>query len=184
MSVANSITLRDPLENIGATLIKQAAQRTVKEAGDGTTTATILAQAILKEADDHSLLDDVRAMKEGINSGVDKVIEYLNKKSKKISGKKINQVATISSNNDTKLGSIIGEAFKMVDETGVVIMEINDQNETSVALIDGVQYDKGLLSNNFVTDKSRNVAELNNPLVLVVESYLSLIHISEPTRPY
>ena len=142
VSVANSIILRDPLENIGATLIKQAAQRTVKEAGDGTTTATILAQAILKEANDHSLLDDVRAMKEGINSGVDKVIEYLNKKSKKISGKKINQVATISSNNDTKLGSIIGEAFKMVDETGVVIMEINDQNETSVALIDGVQYKK------------------------------------------
>ena len=184
VSVANSITLRDPLENIGATLIKQAAQRTVKEAGDGTTTATILAQAILKEANDHSLLDDVRAMKEGINSGVDKVIEYLNKKSKKISGKKINQVATISSNNDTKLGSIIGEAFKMVDETGVVIMEINDQNETSVALIDGVQYDKGLLSNNFVTDKSRNVAELNNPLVLVVESYIENIRKIQPVLEY
>ena len=184
VSVANSITLRDPLENIGATLIKQAAQRTVKEAGDGTTTATILAQAILKEANDHSLLDDVRAMKEGINSGVDKVIKYLNKKSKKISGKKINQVATISSNNDAKLGSVIGEAFKMVDETGVVIMEINDQNETSVALIDGVQYEKGLLSNNFVTDKSRNVAELNNPLVLVVESHIENIRKIQPVLEY
>ena len=150
VSVANSITLRDPLENIGATLIKQAAQRTVKEAGDGTTTATILAQAILKEANDHSLLDDVRAMKEGINSGVDKVIEYLNKKSKKISGKKINQVATISSNNDTKLGSIIGEAFKMVDETGVVIMEINDQNETKDRVEDAICATKAAIKDGIV----------------------------------
>ena len=153
-----------------------------------------------------------------------KVIEYITKNSKTESGKKITQVATISANNDIELGSTIGKAFEMVDETGVVIMEINNQPETTVELIDGVQYDKGLISNNFITDKSRGISELNNPLVLIVESHvenirkiqpvleyviknneslliiadvdkqvmnalamnkkLSLIHISEPTRPY
>ena len=95
VTVANSITLQDPLENIGATLIKQAAQRTVSDAGDGTTTATVLAKAILDQATEHSLLSETREMKLGIDSGVDKVIKYLNKKSKKVTGKKIDQVATI-----------------------------------------------------------------------------------------
>jgi chaperonin GroEL len=123
VTVANSITLRFPLENIGATLIKQAAQRTVADAGDGTTTATVLAKAILDQATEHSLLDDPRVMKEGIESAVSKVIKYLDKKSKKITGKKIDQVATISSNNDKELGKVIGKAFKLVEETGVVMME-------------------------------------------------------------
>jgi len=184
VTVANSITLRDPLENIGATLIKQAAQRTVKEAGDGTTTATILAHAILKEANEHSLLDDIRAMKEGINQGVTKVIEYITKNSKAVSGDKITQVATISANNDVELGNTIGEAFKMVDETGVVVMEINDQPKTKVELIDGVQYDKGLTSNNFMTDKTRGIAELNNPLVLIVESHIENIRKIQPVLEY
>ena len=131
VTVANSITLQDPLENIGATLIKQAAQRTVSDAGDGTTTATVLAKAILDQATEHSLLDDPREMKLGIESGVDKVIKYLNKKSKKVTGKKIDQVATISANNDKELGKVIGEAFRLVDETGVVMMETNEQPETS-----------------------------------------------------
>ena len=116
VTVANSITLQDPLENIGATLIKQAAQRTVKDAGDGTTTATVLAKAILDEAEEHSLLDDERAMRDGINKGVTKVLEYLTKKSKKVKGKKIDQVATISANNDEELGKTIGEAFRLVDD--------------------------------------------------------------------
>ena len=184
VTVANSITLRDPLENIGATLIKQAAQRTVKEAGDGTTTATILAHAILNEANEHSLLDDIRAMKEGINQGVTKVIEYITKNSKAVSGDKITQVATISANNDVELGNTIGEAFKMVDETGVVVMEINDQPKTKVELIDGVQYDKGLTSNNFMTDKTRGIAELNNPLVLIVESHIENIRKIQPVLEY
>ena len=114
VTVANSITLRKPLENIGATLIKEAAQRTVKDAGDGTTTATVLAHAILDEYSKHDQLDDLRSIKDGINTAVTNVIKYLQKNSKKISGKKIDQVATISSNNDEELGSIIGEAFKKV----------------------------------------------------------------------
>jgi chaperonin GroEL len=175
VSVANAITLQDPIENIGATLIKQAAQRTVSDAGDGTTTATVLAKAILDEAQSHSLLDDERGMKEGINKGVAKVLEYITKNSKKVTGKKINQVATISANNDKELGEIIGKAFKMVDETGIVMMETNEQPETVVELIEGVQYDQALKNNHFITHKEKGTAELDNPLVLIVESQITNI---------
>ena len=175
VTVANSITLHDPIENIGATLIKQAAQRTVRDAGDGTTTATVLAKAILNEAEQHSLLDDDRLMKEGINKGVEKVISYLNKNSKKVRGKKISQVATISANNDKHLGDIIGKAFNMVDETGIVMMETNEQPETVVELIEGVQYDQPLKNNHFITNKEKGTAELDNPLVLIVESQITNI---------
>jgi len=172
VTVANAITLQEPLENIGATLIKQAAQRTVADAGDGTTTATVLAKAILDQATEHSLLDNPREMKQGIESGVDKVIKYLNKKSKKVTGKKIDQVATISANNDKELGKVIGEAFRLVDETGVVMMETNEQPETVVELIEGVQYDQALKNNHFITNKEKGTAELDNPLVLIVESQI------------
>ena len=170
VTVANSITLQHPLENIGATLIKEAAQRTVKEAGDGTTTATVLAKAILDQATEHSLLDDVRGMNKGIESGLKNIIKYLDKNAKKVTGNKIDQVATISSNNDKFLGKIIGTAFKMVDETGVVIMETTDKADTTVELIEGVQYDHGLVSNHFVTNKEQNISELTNPLVLIADS--------------
>ena len=175
VSVANAITLQDPIENIGATLIKQAAQRTVSDAGDGTTTATVLAKAILDEAQSHSLLDDERAMKEGINKGVAKVLEYITKNSKKVTGEKIDQVATISANNDKELGEIIGKAFKMVDETGIVMMETNEQPDTVVELIEGVQYDQALKNNHFITNKEKGTAELDNPLVLIVESQITNI---------
>ena len=175
VTVANSITLRDPLENIGATLIKQAAQKTVDDAGDGTTTATVLAKAILDEINSHSLLDDTRAIKEGINSGVDKVIKYLEKKSKKVTGKKIDQVATISSNNDKELGKLIGNAFKLVDETGVVMMEKSEDETTYVEVVEGFQFNRGLRSKHFVTDKIKNTAELDNPLILIVENKIENI---------
>ena len=184
VTVANSITLRDPLENIGATLIKQAAQRTVREAGDGTTTATILAQAILRQANEHSLLANAREMKEGIDQGVEKVIKYLDKTSKKIKGSKINQVATISANNDKELGNTIGEAFKLVDETGVVIMEINDDANTTVELIEGVQYEQGISNSNFITNKEKELVELDNPLVLIVESFIENIRKIQKVLEY
>jgi chaperonin GroEL len=172
VTVANAITLQDSIENIGATLIKQAAQRTVSDAGDGTTTATVLAKAILDQAQSHDLLEDTRLMKEGIDSGVKKVLDYLNKNSKKVTGKKIDQVATISANNDIELGKVIGQAFKLVDETGVVMMETNEQPETVVELIEGVQYDQALKNNHFITNKQKGTAELENPLVLIVESVI------------
>ena len=172
VTVANAVTLQDSLENIGATLIKQAAQRTVSDAGDGTTTATVLAKAILDEAYKHSELDTSRELKEGIDSGVKKVIAYLEKASKKVKGKKIDQVATISANNDKELGKVIGEAFRLVDETGIVMMETNEQPETVVELIEGVQYDQPLKNNHFITNKEKGTAELENPLVLIVESVI------------
>ena len=172
VTVANAVTLQDSLENIGATLIKQAAQRTVKDAGDGTTTATVLAKAILDEADKHSELDTLRDLKKGIDSGVKKVLAYLEKKSKKVKGKKIDQVATISANNDKELGKVIGEAFRLVDETGIVMMETNEQPDTVVELIEGVQYDQPLKNNHFITNKEKGTAELENPLVLIVESVI------------
>ena len=172
VTVANSIVLQDSIENIGATLIKQAAQRTVADAGDGTTTATVLAKAILDEAYKHSELDTFRKLKEGIDSGVEKVLAYLEKTSKKVKGKKIEQVATISANNDKELGKVIGEAFRLVDETGIVMMETNEQPETVVELIEGVQYDQPLKNNHFITNKEKGTAELENPLVLIVESVI------------
>ena len=172
VTVANSVTLLKPLENIGATLIKEAAQRTVKDAGDGTTTATILAHAILEEYIKHDQLDDLRSIKNGINTAVDNVVKYLQKKRKKVSGKKIDQVATISANNDKILGKVIGEAFKLVDETGIVMMETNEQPDTVVELIEGVQYERPLKNNHFITNKEKGTAELDNPLVLIVESQI------------
>tara|TARA_R100000664_G_scaffold18986_1_gene28086 strand:+ start:276 stop:1823 length:1548 start_codon:yes stop_codon:yes gene_type:complete len=170
VTVANSIILQKPIENIGATLVKQAAQRTVQDAGDGTTTATVLAQAILEEYQKHDQLDDLRNIKQGINKGVENVVKYLQKKRKKVSGKKIDQVATISANNDKVLGKLIGKAFKLVDETGVVMMETNENPETTVELIEGVEYDRALKNNNFITNKEKGTSELENPYVLIVDS--------------
>ena len=174
VTVAESIILLDPVENMGATLLKEAAKQTVQDAGDGTTTATLLAHSILKKADsDHN--EQIRNIKDGINSAVKKVVKHLEKKSIPVTGKMIDQVATISTNNDSNLGQLIGKAFKEVDETGVVIMEPTDNNETYVEVVDGVQYDKGLLSNHFITNKQKKTAELENPLVLIIESEVTSI---------
>ena len=175
VTVADSIILLDPVENMGATLLKEAAQRTVKDAGDGTTTATILAQAILEEATKHDQLDTSRNIRDGINVAVQAVVKHLKKKSKKISGKKIDQVATISANNDKELGKVIGEAFRLVDETGVVMMETHDNTNTFVDVIDGAQYDRGLINPHFITNKDKGTAELDNPYVLLVENKIDNI---------
>ena len=180
VTVANSITLRNPLENIGATLIKQAAQRTVRDAGDGTTTATVLAREIIKEFNNWDHAESIREIKNGIDSGVEKVLTYLKKKSKKVKGNKIDQVATISANNDKELGKLIGKAFKLVDETGVVMMEVNNKPETSVELIEGLQYNKGFKNTHFITNNENKTSELTNPLVLVVESRIDSIRKIQP----
>ena len=175
VTVANSVLLKDPLQNIGATLIKQAAQRTVKDAGDGTTTATVLAKAILDEYCKHEDLDDQRSIKNGIDTAVENVLNYLNKKRKKVTGKRIDQVATISANNDKYLGSIIAKAFKSVGENGLVIMESNDTPDTVVELMEGLEYDQCLKSQHFITNKENSSCELDNPLILVVESKIDNI---------
>jgi len=175
VTVADNIILLDPVENMGARLLKEAAQRTVKDAGDGTTTATILAQAILDEATKHDQLDTSRNIKNGINTGVENVVKYLQKKRRKISGKKIDQVATISANNDKDLGKIIGEAFRQVNETGVVIMETHDDTSTFVDLINGTQYERGLINQHFITNNEKGTCELEDPYVLLVENKIDNI---------
>jgi len=170
VTVADSIILLDPVENMGAKLLKEAARKTVREAGDGTTTATVLAHAILTEAYKVIKSENPRELKKGINLAVEKVVRYLEQNSLKIKGDKIKQVATISANNDLVLGNIIAEAFHMVDETGVVIMEINDEPETTIEKVDGIQYEQGFSSSYFINNKERQVSELDNPLVLMIES--------------
>ena len=173
VTVANSIVLFDAVENMGATLLKEAARKTVEEAGDGTTTATVLAQSILKEASSKEI--NSRELKTGINSAVKKVVKFLEKNSIKVAGDMIDQVATISSNNDTELGKLIGGAFKSVANTGVVMMEESRDLTSSVEVVDGMQYHKPVKSMHFVTDQEKKTSELDNPLVLIVESQIDSV---------
>ena len=170
VTVAESVILFDPVENMGAKLLKEAARKTVREAGDGTTTATVLAHAILKEAYGAIKSESPRAIKEGINLAVEKVVRYLESQSSQVHGDVIEQVATISANNDRELGQLIGQAFKAVDETGVVTMETHDKPYTEIQQVDGVQYEAGYVSSHFITNKENGTVELDNPLVLIVES--------------
>ena len=182
VTVANSIILRDPVENMGATLIKEAARKTVKEAGDGTTTATVLAHAILQEA--YKLNINSRDLKNGINNAVDKVIKYLESITVDVKGDMIDNVATISTNNDKDLGKIIGDAFRAVNETGVVMMEPTQLSKTEIEVVEGVQYDKGLKNSHFITNKSNKSVELDNPLVLLLESPITTIRQIQSVLEY
>jgi len=175
VTVADSIILLDPVENMGAKLLKEAARKTVKEAGDGTTTSTVLAHAILTEAYEVLDIDSHRALKEGINNAVEAVITYLEKTSIEVTGESIYQVASISANNDKKLGRVISEAFEAVDETGVVMMETHDLPDTIVEVVDGAQYDKGFTNPHFITNNDRGIVELENALVLLVENNIDNI---------
>jgi chaperonin GroEL len=165
VTVANSVNLQDPVENIGATLIKEAARKTVSEAGDGTTTATVLAHSILNEAKNFDA--PLRQVKEDIQSCYDKTVEYLEKVSIPVEGSMIDQVASISSNNDKELGGIIGEAFKKVGKNGVVLMDTDGKSDkTFVNVVKGSQISQGYANHNFVTDTAKQKAILDKPLVL------------------
>ena len=183
VTVANSITLRDPIENMGATLLKEAARQTVKEAGDGTTTATVLAHSILLEAYATSNSGS-REMKEGIESATKKVIDYLEKLAVPVEGDMVNHVATISSNNDKELGNVIAEAFKQVGKNGVVTMEVSNDSETSYEVINGATIDKPLKNFHFITDESKKEAVLENPLVLLVENKIENIRKIQSVLEY
>ena len=168
VTVAESVVLFDPVENMGATLIKEAARNTVREAGDGTTTATVLAESLLNEVNNSE--GTIREIKDGIKSGLKKVNKYLDKISVKIEGDMLESVSSISCNNDSELGEIIAEAYTKVGKDGVVLMEESPTEETYVEVVDGVQIDSGLTSPHFVTDKDKQICELDNPLVLIVSS--------------
>jgi len=184
VTVADSIILRDPVENMGATLLKEAARKTVREAGDGTTTATVLAHAILEEAYKISDKQNSRELKDGINSATDKVVKYLKSISVDVKDDMIDQIATISTNNDPELGGIIADAFRAVNNTGVVMMETSADGKTEVEIVDGVQYEKGLTNSHFVTNQQLKTAELENPLVLLIESPIDTIRQIQSVLEY
>jgi len=171
VTVAESVVLYDPVENIGATLIKEAAKNTVKEAGDGTTTATVLAESLLNTVNSPKFEDSAsRVLRDGVNSGLKKVNDYLNSVKIDVTDETLQHVAAISCNNDAILGDIIAEAYKTVGKDGVVLMEESETEETYVEVVDGVQIDCGLTSPNFVTNKDKHKCELDNPLVFICMS--------------
>jgi chaperonin GroEL len=174
VTVAKEIDLKDPLENMGAQMVREVASKTSDVAGDGTTTATVLAQAIYREG-----IKNVTAganpmeIKRGIERAVGAVTEELKKLSKPVKGKMIAQVGTISANNDETIGSIIAEAMEKVGKDGVITVEEARTLETSLEVVEGMQFDRGYLSPYFVTDPERMECVLENPLVLIHEKKIS-----------
>ena len=170
VTVAESVVLQDPLENIGATLIKEAAKNTVREAGDGTTTATVLSHAILKGA--YKVIDTItlRELKADIEKAAGNVIKYLNAIKVDVSGNMLNSVANISTNNDKALAKVISDAFEAVGKDGVVLMEESETEQTYVDIVNGVQFDSSIKSSYLITDQEKERVVLDNPYVLIVDS--------------
>jgi chaperonin GroEL len=187
VTVAKEIELEDALENMGAQMVKEVASKTNDLAGDGTTTATVLAQAIVKEG-----LKNVAAganpmdLKRGIDAAVEAITADLEKQSTKVgsSGEKIQQVAAISSNNDNTIGALIAEAFDKVGKEGVITVEEAKGTETYVDVVEGMQFDRGYLSPYFVTDSEKMQTELENPMILLFDKKISnmkdLLPVLEP----
>lgn len=187
VTVAKEIELVDALENMGAQMVKEVASKTNDLAGDGTTTATVLAQAIVKEG-----LKNVAAganpmdLKRGIDKAVDAVVGNLTKQSKKVgdSSEKIKQVAAISANNDETIGDLIAQAFGKVGKEGVITVEEAKGTDTYVDVVEGMQFDRGYLSPYFVTDSDKMIADLESPYILLFDKKISamkdLLPVLEP----
>ena len=168
VTVAQSVVLFDPVENIGATLIKESASNTVEEAGDGTTTATVLAESLIKNFYKRNLEGfNLREVKDGMQTAYKKVLNYLEKSKIDVNDDMLDHVATISCNNDGELGAVISDAWSKVGKNGVVLMENSDTNDTYIDIVDGIQMSCPLTSTHFITDKDKQVCELDNPLVLI-----------------
>ena len=187
VSVAKEIELEDPLENMGAQMVKEVASKTNDLAGDGTTTATVLAQAIVKEG-----LKNVAAganpmdLKRGIDKAVEAIVKDLEKQTTKVgnSSEMIKQVAAISSNNDEAIGSLIAKAFGKVGKEGVITVEEAKGTDTYVDVVEGMQFDRGFLSPYFVTNSEKMHTELENPMILLCDKKISsmkdLMPVLEP----
>ena len=187
VTVAKEIELEDALENMGAQMVKEVASKTNDLAGDGTTTATILAQAIVKEG-----LKNVAAganpldLKRGIDKAVDAIVKELTEQAVAVgdSSEKINQVASISANNDSAIGGLITEAFEKVGKEGVITVEEAKGTDTYVDVVEGMQFDRGYLSPYFVTDADKMIADLENPYILLFDKKISnlqeILPILEP----
>jgi chaperonin GroEL len=178
VSVAKEIELKDPVENMGAQLVKEVASKTADLAGDGTTTATVLAQAIITTG-----LKNVTAganpmdLKRGIDKAVVAVISHLNKQSKAVgdSFDKIEQVATISANNESAIGKLIAEAMKKVKKEGVITIEEAKGTETTIKIVEGMQFDRGYISPYFVTDTDKMETVFENPYILIYDKKISVM---------
>jgi len=176
VSVAKEIELKDPIENMGAQLVKEVASKTADMAGDGTTTATVLAQAIVTTG-----LKNVAAganpmdLKRGIDKAVEAVVTNLKSQTKKVGddNKKIEQVATISANNDHEIGKLIASAMAKVKKEGVITVEEAKGTETTVEVVEGMQFDRGYISAYFVTDVDKMEAVLDNPYILIYDKKIS-----------
>ncbi|WP_130472539.1 chaperonin GroEL, partial [Candidatus Magnetaquicoccus inordinatus] len=175
VSVAKEIELEDKFENMGAQMLKEVASKTSDEAGDGTTTATVLAQALIREG-----MKAVAAgmnpmdLKRGMDSAVDAVVANLKKLAKEVTNsEEICQVGTISSNNDLEVGKMIAEAMDKVGKEGVITVEENKGLETTLEVVEGMQFDRGYLSPYFVTNAEKMLVEMDDPLILLVEKKVS-----------
>lgn len=174
VTVAKEIELRDPLENMGAQMVREVASKTSDIAGDGTTTATILAQAIFREGVKHVAAGaNPMALKRGIEKAVETVVEEVKKFSKPVSGDAIAQVGTISANGDANIGNIIAEAMQKVGKDGVITVEESKTLSTELQTVDGMQFDRGYLSAYFVSDPDRMEAVLEDPYILIHEKKIS-----------
>src|SRR5438094_8489633 len=192
VTVAKEIELKDPLENMGAQMVKQVASKRSAVAGDGTTTATVLAQAIYREgAKNVTAGANPMAIKRGIAKAVEAVVVSLKAQSKPVSGEMIAQVGTISANHDETIGRIIAEAMDKVGKDGVITVEEAKSMETSLEVVEGMQFDRGYLSPYFVTDPERMEVVLENPFILIHERKMNqlnellplLAHVAHTRRP-
>jgi len=179
VTVAEEIELTDPYENMGAQLVKEAASKTSDAAGDGTTTATVLAEAIFKEGLKALAAGaDPMALKRGIDKAVEAIVEHVKAQAKKVSGKKeITEVAAIAANNDRSIGEKLADAFEKVGTDGVITVEEAKGLETTVDVVEGMQFDRGFLSPHFVTDPDRMEVVLEDAYVLIHEE-----KIGSPTK--
>lgn len=174
VTVAKEVELKDPWENMGAQMVREVASKTSDIAGDGTTSATVLAQAIFREGCKNVAAgSNPMDLKRGIEKSVAAAIEEIKKLSKPISGKAIAQVGTVSANNDETIGNIIAQAMEKVGKDGVITVEEARSMETSLEVVEGMQFDRGYLSPYFVTDPERMEVGLENPLILLYEKKIS-----------
>ncbi|MGI8671430.1 MAG: chaperonin GroEL, partial [Luteitalea sp.] len=174
VTVAKEIELKDPLENMGAQMVREVASKTSDIAGDGTTTATVLAQAIYREGAKNVVAGaNPMEVKRGIDRAVEVIIEQLKSFAKPVSGNAIAQFGTISANSDLTIGTIIAEAMEKVGKDGVITVEEAKSMETSLEVVEGMQFDRGYLSPYFVTDPDRMEVVLENPVILIHEKKIS-----------
>ncbi|RLE00370.1 MAG: molecular chaperone GroEL, partial [Candidatus Aminicenantes bacterium] len=174
VTVAKEVELKDSLENMGAQLVKEVASKTSDVAGDGTTTATVLAQIIFSEGLKHVTAGrNPMLIKKGIDKAVEKVVDHLKKMSQEVTGEMIANVGAISANNDESIGKIIAEAMDKVGKDGVITVEEAKGLETTMEVVEGMQFDRGYLSPYFITDPERMECVLENPLILLHEKKIS-----------